>query len=527
MRKIIGIFIVMVLIGTSILPTQSLEINTVNNKVNQNDCGCLKYKQNITFLNPLIMNRKIKLTRKDYNLPNIQKIEIPEYFNWMDYEGQDWTIPVRNQGICGSCWAFAALAALECVINIREGIADLDPDLSEQYVLSCLTEAGSCLGGDSDLAFKYIYDTGGNIIESCFPYQNTDPNGNDWWGNSYYTPVFCDDKCKNWGDYLVPILEYGLIPCEDRELAKSTIMQIGPVCAYFLDNMDFDIWIYSHNDPDDYYPYEYKKYVNHAVIIVGWKDDPSIEQGGYWICKNSFGPNIGYNGFFNIEYGSMGLEIYDYGWVDYDPSSYDWHPLPKTNGPYYSLIDNPIEFKGNASGEHPPFTWYWKFGDQTSSVEQNPTHIYTSPGKYIVNLTVTDKNNNVFSDTTFAWIQETNLAPAKPNIEGPSTIKKNVLCFYNISVNDPDGSDVYLYFEVFDMPGLWTVLMANDSTALQGGYWRERDNFLVRAKTLDPYGAESDWAILEVTVPKSRSISDFNPWFSRLIKRFPILEFLL
>ena len=73
-------------------------------------------------------------------LPSI--IDTPEYFNWMDYEGKDWTTPARQQGMCGSCWLFAAYGALESVINIREGLADLDPDLSEQYVLIMPAKGG-------------------------------------------------------------------------------------------------------------------------------------------------------------------------------------------------------------------------------------------------------------------------------------------------------------------------------------------------------------------------------------------------
>ncbi len=96
---------------------------------------------------------------------------------------------------------------------------------------------------------------------------------------------------------------------DDRDLYKSTIMQIGPVAAGIVDTLEFDIWQYSHHSPDDYYPYKYEnpKYGNHVISVVGWKDDPSIGKGGYWICKNSFGPNIGYNGFFNLEYDSLAI----------------------------------------------------------------------------------------------------------------------------------------------------------------------------------------------------------------------------
>ena len=49
----------------------------------------------------------------------------------------DWTTPIRYQGSCGSCWDFAAMGALESIINIRAKNPNLDIDLSEQYLLSC------------------------------------------------------------------------------------------------------------------------------------------------------------------------------------------------------------------------------------------------------------------------------------------------------------------------------------------------------------------------------------------------------
>jgi len=73
----------------------------------------------------------------------------PSEFNWMNYNGKDWTTNVKNQGPCGSCWAFGAVSCLESIINIAWNSPDLDIDLSEQYILSCLSASGSCRGGNS------------------------------------------------------------------------------------------------------------------------------------------------------------------------------------------------------------------------------------------------------------------------------------------------------------------------------------------------------------------------------------------
>ena len=64
--------------------------------------------------------------------PKPLPIQTPDYFNWADYNGKNWVSSVRDQGYCGSCWCFAAVAVLESAINIAEDCPDLDLDLSEQ-----------------------------------------------------------------------------------------------------------------------------------------------------------------------------------------------------------------------------------------------------------------------------------------------------------------------------------------------------------------------------------------------------------
>jgi hypothetical protein len=298
-----------------------------------------------------------------------------------------------------------------------------------------------------------------------------------------------------------------------------------------LDNYNWSIWGYTHHDPEDYFPYEEVTNINHCVIIVGWKDDPSIGQGGYWICKNSYGTDFGYNGFFNIEYNSNGIHPYSTFWVNYDPESYDWHPVPKTNGPYYGLINEVVEFTGDASGEHPPFTYHWDFGDDTTSEEKNPSHAYTTPGEYTVTLTVTDDNDNSFYDRTTVWIQETNQPPNNPIIEAPVEVTPGEYCVINATIFDPDTPIVYVYWEAFGIEsGMWSDrILSRDQQITYGQILSpdEQGDYTVRMKLKDPYGAESDWSEIIITVSKGKIINEFNPWIIRLVQRFPILEFLL
>ena len=131
---------------------------------------------------------------------------------------------------------------------------------------------------------------------------------------------------------------------EEREWIKRTIMEKGPVVAdilvpLFLYTWNLPIidplhkWGYNNHDPESYFPAGRPFFsVGHVVVIVGWKDNVSIPNGGYWICKNSWGTSWGYDGFGNIEYGSIYIDkpnhLFDVdsyiSWVDYDPESYKW-----------------------------------------------------------------------------------------------------------------------------------------------------------------------------------------------------------
>ena len=263
--------------------------------------------------------------------------ETPSSFSWKDYNGEDYTTPAKDQGPIGACWAFAALGALESVIKIREKNSSLNPDLSEQYLISCLPKIRK---EHNIRPFFWIMNTSGDgnycngvPIESCFPYEE-----------HYEVPP--SHIQPDWKDNLVPILDFGYwIPNgthrENRQVIKSLIIEKGPVTALVEAQLLFKKWGYSHHSPDDYYPkipsiwrLMGKWGGLHLIVIVGWKDIPLSPSGGYWICKNSWGTDFGYDGFFNLAYGALGVGEVIYpidsiyvpyiGWVDYNPANYEW-----------------------------------------------------------------------------------------------------------------------------------------------------------------------------------------------------------
>jgi len=112
----------------------------------------------------------------------------------------------------------------------------------------------------------------------------------------------------------------------------------------------------------------------------------------------------------------------------------------EASGPYYGLINEPLQFHGLAVGGYKPYSWSWDFGDNNTSNEQNPTQTYTEAGKYDVILNVTDSHSNSSNDTTFAWIQETNTPPNTPNITGETNGKVGTEYDYNFETIDNEVS---------------------------------------------------------------------------------------
>ena len=74
-------------------------------------------------------------------------VGLPSSFDWRNYGGHNWMTSVKDQGGCGSCWAFSAVGVVEAVYNIGWNDPNLDLDLSEEYLVSDCLSNGTCCGG--------------------------------------------------------------------------------------------------------------------------------------------------------------------------------------------------------------------------------------------------------------------------------------------------------------------------------------------------------------------------------------------
>lgn len=195
------------------------------------------------------------------------------HWDWREHNG---VTPVKDQGGCGSCWDFAATAALEAMVKIYDHGATVD--LSEQQVLSCNTGGGTCQGGWMQAAYD-LFQSYGAIAESDMPYVGSDA-------------IPCTQSSHH---RITNLQSWTNIP--NNVSAIKNALATGPIAVAFTVYQDFNSYA------GGCYAHAWGNYVaGHAVLIVGW-EDAACGGLGAWIVKNSWGENWGESGYFMIRYG--------------------------------------------------------------------------------------------------------------------------------------------------------------------------------------------------------------------------------
>jgi len=200
--------------------------------------------------------------------------DLPASWDWRDHAG---TTPAKNQGGCGSCWAFASVGVLEAYHRIQTGNIVL---FSEQQCLSCNEFDYGCDGGNSDGCY-WLWQSFGAVPSSCFPYYGTD------------TYPCIQDDCE------VKARIDGWSALGSNETVIKTAVLIHPIY----------VRIYATNAMMSYGGGCYSGpsgTTNHAVVICGWDDNACSGQGA-WLIKNSWGAGWGYAGFGWIKFGSSSI----------------------------------------------------------------------------------------------------------------------------------------------------------------------------------------------------------------------------
>ncbi len=206
--------------------------------------------------------------------------DLPTYFDWR-YANSEHGVGVtsaKNQGGCGSCWAFAAVAALEGLYKIRNNGTQVL--LSEQQCLSCDEYGYNCEGGNMVACYD-LWSWYGAVPQTCMPYY-----GND---GIACTMDECDVKARITGTLAV---------AWNTTALKTAIMTQPLAVTIYADNPMFSYSGGCYQGPN--------LTPNHAVLLCGW-DDSQCSGAGAWLIKNSWGTGWGMSGFGWIKYGTSGI----------------------------------------------------------------------------------------------------------------------------------------------------------------------------------------------------------------------------
>lgn len=201
-------------------------------------------------------------------------VTVPKTVDWREKGAVS---DVKDQGHCGSCWAFSTTGALEGQHYRKKGVL---VSLSEQNLVDCSKVYGNngCNGGLMDNAFRYIKENGGIDTEKSYPYEGI------------------DDSC-HFNKDTVGATDSGFvdIPEGDEKKMMLAVATVGPV-SVAIDASHQSFQLYSegvYNEPECD-----SQNLDHGVLVVGYGTDSNGQD--YWLVKNSWGTTWGENGYIKM-----------------------------------------------------------------------------------------------------------------------------------------------------------------------------------------------------------------------------------
>lgn len=207
----------------------------------------------------------------------------PASFDWRD---QGAVGPVKDQGACGSCWAFSTVGNLEGLNYIKNKQL---VQFSEQQLVDCDKVDSGCNGGLMENAYNYLKSAGGIMKQADYKYTGRDG-----------TCKFVKSKAA------LQVTGFTFAASQDEEEIKSFLASTGPLAiALNADPLQFYDGGIIDADASECDP----QGLNHGVTLVGYGSENGTD---YWVVKNSWGTGWGENGYFRISRGkgTCGVNTY-------------------------------------------------------------------------------------------------------------------------------------------------------------------------------------------------------------------------
>ncbi|CAG5122789.1 unnamed protein product [Candidula unifasciata] len=215
-------------------------------------------------MNGLKINKK--LNPGNYT-SGLYKDSLPDAVDWRD---KNVVTKVKDQGQCGSCWAFSATGAIEGAHAIATNQL---VSLSEENLKDCASKDG-CNGDSMDNAFNYVISNKGIDTEDAYPYVDQDEP--------------CSFKPDSVGATITSVTD--ITSGSEDELQKA-VAEKGPV-SVGIDASHPSFQAYKSGIYDE--PDCNSTNIDHGVLVVGYGSQDGKD---YWIVKNSWGENFGQQGY--------------------------------------------------------------------------------------------------------------------------------------------------------------------------------------------------------------------------------------
>ena len=227
--------------------------------------------------------------RKNIPVNPVPSSSTPTNFDWRDQSGV--LTDVKDQGQCGSCWAFSATETIESAWALAGNTLT---EFSPQQIVSCDTECYGCGGGWTEKAFDYVIGAGGMASESSYPY------------TSGVTEVTGTCKSYSVSGGSITGYSYAINPCtsfrcnnQDEDGLASALSSVQPM-SICVDASKWSAYTGEGVFPTSACSSSYFAQ-DHCVQLIGYNGYGT--SSGYWIVRNSWSSDWGVDGMIYLEMG--------------------------------------------------------------------------------------------------------------------------------------------------------------------------------------------------------------------------------
>jgi len=241
--------------------------------LNMNKFADMTNAEFVKTMNGYDMSMKGQREQHRHEFVRNPNVNLPDTVDWRT---QGYVTEVKDQGQCGSCWAFSTTGSLEGQHFKQTGKL---VSLSEQNLVDCSGSYGNqgCNGGLMDQAFEYIKDNKGVDTETSYPYEAV------------------DDKCR-FTTANVGATDTGFtdIKSKDESALQEAVATVGPI-SVAIDASHASFQLYHHGIYNEIFCSQIR--LDHGVLAVGYGNDSGKD---YWLVKNSWGEGWGDSGYIKM-----------------------------------------------------------------------------------------------------------------------------------------------------------------------------------------------------------------------------------